>query len=236
MPFPLRLRDFPTSAFLWAISNKNLQKDTLWTGTQCFLCLSRGMPWEGDVCFLQFIVSPFFTQISGRNFLPELFGEVHHETGPLQAVRCDLCSTEQSTFWGKEKVEKVSWEGEEGPAKGAKRKKRTCENRSVAFFWGGSPWFIFAARCSLQSKGFFLQPDGVICNPKVLVSNHAGLVATQLFLFCNLKFSMLFREHASHEAYAKSVDNANSVGKQVCACALVTFDFKIQFWHFQYLF
>ena len=28
----------------------------------------------------------FFTQISGRYFLPELCGEVHTETVPLQAV------------------------------------------------------------------------------------------------------------------------------------------------------
>ena len=44
----------------------------------------------------------FLTQISGRNFLPELCGEVHPETAPLQDLCCALESTEQSTFRGGE--------------------------------------------------------------------------------------------------------------------------------------
>ena len=80
----------------------------------------------------QSIFWPFFTQISGRNFLPELCGEVHPETAPLQAACCALCSTEQSTFWGPRKSE------EEGcPAKGAKRKKDAW--RQVSFEVLGPP-------------------------------------------------------------------------------------------------
>ena len=41
---------------------------------------------------------PFDTQISGRNSLPDLCGEVHNETAPFQDRGCALCSTEQSTF------------------------------------------------------------------------------------------------------------------------------------------
>ena len=69
--------------------------------------------------------SRFFTQISGRNFFPELSGEDHPGTAPLQALCCALCSTEQSTVRGGEKGEKVPRKGEEEgwPAKGAKRKK-----------------------------------------------------------------------------------------------------------------
>ena len=55
---------------------------------------------------------PFFTQISGRKFLPEICGEVHPENAPLQAVCCALYSTEQSTFEGekrKSKKEKDLW-------------------------------------------------------------------------------------------------------------------------------
>ena len=72
-------------------------------------------------------------QISGRNFLPELCGEVHPGCAPLRALRCALCSTEESTFRGGEKGENVLRKGqEEGwPSKGAKKKKRTRENRSV---------------------------------------------------------------------------------------------------------
>ena len=68
---------------------------------------------------------PFFTQISGRNFLPDFCGEVHPETAPLQALYCALCSKEQSTFRGGERGEKVPRKGEEEgrPAEGAKSKK-----------------------------------------------------------------------------------------------------------------
>ena len=68
----------------------------------------------------------FFTQISGRNFLPELCGEVHPETAPLQAVSCALCSTEQSTFRGGRKRPKgAEKRGGTGVAnKGGKKEKR----------------------------------------------------------------------------------------------------------------
>ena len=39
----------------------------------------------------RFNIRPFFAQISGRNFLPEIFGEVHPETAPSpSSVRCPL--------------------------------------------------------------------------------------------------------------------------------------------------
>ena len=60
-----------------------------------------------------------------RNFLPEIFGEVHPETAPLQALCCALCSTEQSTFRGEEKGEKVPRKGRKRVAsKGAKRNSK----------------------------------------------------------------------------------------------------------------
>ena len=64
---------------------------------------------------------PFFTQSSGRNFLPDLCGEVHPEAVPLQDLCCALCSTEQSTFRGGEQVPRKREEG--WPTKGAKREK-----------------------------------------------------------------------------------------------------------------
>ena len=68
---------------------------------------------------------PFFTQISGRNFLPEIFGEVHPETAPLQALSCALCSTEQSTFWGGKRVKRCRDKGRKrgGQQRGQKGKK-----------------------------------------------------------------------------------------------------------------
>ena len=51
---------------------------------------------------------PFFTQISGRNLLPELCGEIHPGTAPLQALPCaPFCSTEQSTFRGGENALRI---------------------------------------------------------------------------------------------------------------------------------
>ena len=82
------------------------------------------------------VLTFFFTQISGRKFLPELCGEVHPETAPLQALCCALCSTEQSTFRGGEKGEKMPKKGRNGeeegwPTKGAKGKKDARKQVSV---------------------------------------------------------------------------------------------------------
>ena len=71
---------------------------------------------------------PFFPQISGRNFLPELWRGVYPKTAPLQALRCALCSTEQSTFQGGERGEKV-------PRKGAKRGGRQRGRKGKKDAW-----------------------------------------------------------------------------------------------------
>ena len=78
-----------------------------------------------ESCNCNSLNRPFFTQISGRNFLPEICGEVHPETALLQTLCYALCSTEQSTFPGGEEGEKAPREGEEEgwPRKGAKGKK-----------------------------------------------------------------------------------------------------------------
>ena len=76
--------------------------------------LTKDFPW------LEKTNWPFFTQISGRNFLPEICGEVLPRTAPLQALRCALCSTAQSTFRGGEKGRKY-----------IERKGRMRENRSA---------------------------------------------------------------------------------------------------------
>ena len=79
---------------------------------------------------------PFFAQISGRNFLPELFGGAHPETASLQSLCCAICSTEQSTFRGGEKGDKVPRNGEEGwPAQGAKRKKGRVKTGQLSDKW-----------------------------------------------------------------------------------------------------
>ena len=72
----------------------------------------------------------FFPQISGRDFLPQLCGEIHPETAPLQALCCALCTTEQSTFRGGEQREKVPWKGEKSER--GQTEKRTRENRPVS--------------------------------------------------------------------------------------------------------
>ena len=67
---------------------------------------------------------PFFTQISGRNFLPELCGEVHPETAPLQALYCALCYGAERFLRGRTGRKGAQKREEEGwPVEGAKRKK-----------------------------------------------------------------------------------------------------------------
>ena len=58
--------------------------------------LQKGPMWDLKGCPVDKGRSDLF--FTGRNFLPEVCGEVHPETAPLQAVCCSLCSTEQSTF------------------------------------------------------------------------------------------------------------------------------------------
>ena len=73
----------------------------------------------------------FFHSDFGKEFLLELCGEVHPETAPLQALRCALCSTEQSTFQGEEKGENVPRKRRKrGGLQRGKKDKRTRENRS----------------------------------------------------------------------------------------------------------
>ena len=62
------------------------------------------------------VYRPFFTQTSGRDFLPDLCGEVHPETAPIQGLCCArkvLCRTEH--FSRGEQVER--------PVEGPTRKK-----------------------------------------------------------------------------------------------------------------
>ena len=91
------------------------------------IILENWPKWAREICNRNW---PLFTQISGRNFLPELCREVHPGTAPLQALRCALSSTEQSTFRRGERARRCR-EKERGVAgKGVKKEKRTRENRS----------------------------------------------------------------------------------------------------------
>ena len=101
----------------------------------------------------------FFTQISGRNFLPELWGEVHPKTAPLQALRCALCSTEQTTFQGGEKGEKVPRKrGEKGwPAKRAKWKKgrvKTAQQMVISSARQGHHLKCLADACHSSDRAY----------------------------------------------------------------------------------
>ena len=87
-----------------------------------------------DFCASIFVLFSYcgFTQISGRNFLHELCGEVHPQTAPLQALCRALRSTDQSTFWGGEESEKVPRKGEEEGCqqRGPKGKRRVKTGQS----------------------------------------------------------------------------------------------------------
>ena len=67
------------------------------------------------------VTDPSSTQISGKNFLPELCAE----TAPLQALCCALLSTEQSTFRGGEKAT-IRWR-EQGRKRGGQQRGQKGE-------------------------------------------------------------------------------------------------------------
>ena len=127
-------------------------RKSLWGHFRCFGVwgsLAGNADHKSNLCF----VKPVFcnTDLSLCRFregisFPNFFGEVHPETAHLQALCCALGSTEQSTFRGGEKGEKVPREGEEEgwPAKGAKRKKgRAKTGRNIA---SHIPWSAILLR------------------------------------------------------------------------------------------
>ena len=93
------------------------------TATCLLMLLFKWLSWNHKIYVV--LAWPFFTQISGRNFLPELCGEVFPKAAPLQAPCCAPCSTEQSTFQGGRKVrEGAERRGGRGVAsKGGKKEK-----------------------------------------------------------------------------------------------------------------
>ena len=103
-----------------------------------------------------------FFQISGRNFLPELRGEVHSETAPLRALCCAPCSTEQSTFRGEENGGKGPRNGEEeGSPTKAQKGKIGNENSAQSFsdrsFWKSLWVGAFGSWMSAPKCLFFFQ-------------------------------------------------------------------------------
>ena len=83
------------------------------------------------------VFKPFFTQISGRHFLPELCGEdlSWHWPSP-SCVLCPWPVQNRALFEGKKRAKRCQWKGRKrsGQQRGQKRKKGTRENRSVPSF------------------------------------------------------------------------------------------------------
>ena len=88
-----------------------------------------------------------FLQISGRKFLPELFGEAHPKIAPLQALCWALYSTNQSTPRAGEKGKKV-------PRRGVEEGWPAIGNRE----WGGfqEGGFQIVERAAFSSRGNLL--------------------------------------------------------------------------------
>ena len=60
------------------------------------------------------VYRPFFTRISGRNFLPELCGGVHSETSPLQALCCAFALQSRALFEGEKRAKRCLEKGRKG--------------------------------------------------------------------------------------------------------------------------
>ena len=81
---------------------------------------------------------PFFMQISGRKFLPELCGEVHPKTASLQALCCAFSLQNRALFEEQKKKAKACRErGGRGVAKkgGKKEKRRVKTGQVKSLFW-----------------------------------------------------------------------------------------------------
>ena len=133
-------------------------------------------------CFLSNLLTisdPFLTQISGKNFLPEVCGEVFPETAPLQAVWwcVPFAPQNRALFEGekrcREKGRKWGW-----PAKGAKKEKRTHENSSRS----PSGIATFKRDSKFQARG----PSnmGKIANRQSLAILDRGLKSQPFSQFC----------------------------------------------------
>ena len=81
------------------------------------------------------VLWPFFTQISGRNFLPQICGEVHPETA--SSLLCPLLYRTEQHFarggTGQKDAQKRIGRGV--ASKGGKKEKRTSSSRPLVIFW-----------------------------------------------------------------------------------------------------
>ena len=69
-------------------------------------------------------------QISGRNFLLELCGEVRPETAPLQALCCALALHNRAPFEGENRAKRCPDKGtKRGVQQRGQKEKRTSDNR-----------------------------------------------------------------------------------------------------------
>ena len=81
-------------------------------------CLSAALPPESSER------RTFFTHISGRNFLPELCGEVHSETAPPSFAMCPSLHRTENFSTGSNEQKGAEKSGGRGmPSKRAKRKQ-----------------------------------------------------------------------------------------------------------------
>ena len=92
------------------------------------------------------MVWPFFTQISGRNFLPELCGEVHPGAALSKLCVVPFALQNRALFEGEKRVKKCWEKGRKrgGQQRGQKGKKDAWKQVSGGFHcW----WFgVFGAR------------------------------------------------------------------------------------------
>ena len=101
-----------------------------------FMNFSQGHSGTKVQCELCLVSDQFFTQISGRNFLPELFGEVHPKTAPLSSsVLCPSIYRKEHLFDGEKRAKRCREKRRKrgGQERGQKKRKKGCVKTGQVF-------------------------------------------------------------------------------------------------------
>ena len=92
---PIYFEKGPVLQFFTVNNSNRSQSCNSGRASKCWLSLfalpgypgiTVNIPQPTQSCKVITVNCPFFTQISGRNFLPELAGDVHPETAPFNAL------------------------------------------------------------------------------------------------------------------------------------------------------
>ena len=102
---------------------------------------------------------PVFTQISGRNFLPELCGEVHLENVPLQALPCPSFALQnRALLEGDKKVKRCSGLGRKRGGERWRQKEKKVKTGQTQNYFLQWQYFLSSLGCEPLAKNWYPDP------------------------------------------------------------------------------